>query len=188
MISKFSARIAQLVSANEASLPGDAGFASAIARARSVLNGVEPQFSFTFHLDASPKAMGSDPSLVFRALLRDTEGWLGFIVHSVAFRLGHFLDDLVSGLNSGRSYRTVGAARCLLEIAAFAHHDTKLVMEAYKNVLGAAPNDFNTTILGIVELLKVASQFAMVTRFNWRAMAKGDTEEFYTNGARLTQT
>ncbi len=180
MISEFSDRTDQLLSTHEVTFPQDAGFSAAIAEARKVVESVPAAFSFAFFLNPTPAAMGSDPAVVFPRLLAETEGWLGFIVHSTAFRLAQLLDDVVTGLNQGRPYRVAGAARCLLELAAFVHQSRKLVMEAASAVLPKPPADFSAAVAGVASTLKVASRFAQVTRFNWAAMVRGDAEEFYT--------
>jgi hypothetical protein len=100
VISEFSERILEAIKDHEAAFPGPAGFVVAIEEARKTVDSAPPAFSFTFHQNPSPAAMGSDPTNVFPRLLAETEGWLGIVVHSVAFRLGHFLDDLVTGLLS----------------------------------------------------------------------------------------
>jgi len=111
VISEFSERILEAIKGHEAAFPGTAEFGGAIEEARKIVDSLPPAFSFTFHQNPSPAAMGSDPTNLFPRLLAETEGWLGIVVHSVAFRLGHFLDDLVTGLNEARPYRAVGAAR-----------------------------------------------------------------------------
>jgi hypothetical protein len=173
MITDFSERILRLVSDHESHFPGTAGFVSAIADARQFTESVPPTFSFTFYLNPNPQAMGSDPAVVFPRLLEQTEGWLGFIVHSVAYRLGQFLDDLITGMNAARPYRSVGAARCLVELSAFVHHHTKILVSA-STTLAQVP------VEGIVTTLGAASRFAQVTRFNWGAMVRGDMDEFFT--------
>jgi hypothetical protein len=179
MITDFSDRILRLVSDHESHFPGTAGFVSAIADARTFAQSVPPSFLFTFYLKANPQAMGSDPAVVFPRLLEQTEGWLGFIVHSVAYRLGQFLDDLITGMNAARPYRSVGAARSLMELSAFVHHHTKKLVSA-STTLAQAPEDFPAIIKGIIATLGAASHFAQVTRFNWGAMVRGDMDEFFT--------
>jgi hypothetical protein len=185
MISEFSDRTQRLIAANEAGCPGDAGLGAAVIDAHKALSSVAPEYSFAFHLDANPKAMGKDP---FRGLLADADGWLGFVVHSLAYRLAHFIDDLASGLNNARPYRSVSAARSLVEFTAFVHHNTKTLTDAHKGTLAATTEDFKATALAIVELLKVASNFARVTRFNWRAMTRGDTDEFYKEWGKVDES
>lgn len=70
--------------------------------ARKVIEATPPDFSFTFYLNPNPQKMGGDPAVVFPRLLAQTEGWLGFIVHSVAYRIGQFVDDLVTGIDEAR--------------------------------------------------------------------------------------
>jgi hypothetical protein len=79
-----------------------------------------------------------------------------------------------------RPYRSVGAARSLVELSAFVHHYTKtLVKEATK--LSSQPSDDSPAIIKyIVAILKAATHFAQVTRFNWGARARGNMEEFFT--------
>ena len=113
MITDFSERILRLVS-DPIPLSGTARIVSAIADARKFTESVPPSFSFTFYLNPNPQAMGSDPAVVFPRLLEQIEGWLGCFVHSVAYRLGQFLDDLITGMNAARPYRSVGAARGLV--------------------------------------------------------------------------
>ncbi len=90
-ITEFSERVTEFVSCHEANYPGTAGFLSEVANARKFVCSVPADFSFTFYLKVSVEGMGSDPAIVFPRLLAETEGWLGFIVHSVAYRLGQFL-------------------------------------------------------------------------------------------------
>ena len=124
--------------------------------------------------------MGGDPAVVFPRLLAETEGWLGFIVHSVTYRIGQFLDDLVTGMNDARPYRSIGAARSLVELSAFVYHYTKIFMKEATELSSRPPDDFPAVVKTTVTMLKAATHFSQVTRFNWSAMVRGDMDEFFT--------
>ena len=180
MISEFSERAQQFIRAHEAAYPETEGFAAAVDDARKVIKSTPPDFAFTFYLDPNPRTMGGDSAIVFPRLLAETEGWLGFIVHSVAYRLGQFLDDLSTGINDARPYRAVGAARSLVELSAFVYHHTKIILKE-ANELSLEPSDsFPAAVKGIVMTLTAARHFAQVTRFNWSAMVRGDADEFFS--------
>lgn len=179
MITEFSPHARQLVADHEAAFPGTARFLGAIDEARNIIDAMPPEFSFTFYLDPSPQKMGSDPALVFPRLLSETEGWLGCVVYSIAYRLGQFLDDVITGVNNARPYRSVSAARSLVELSAFVYHHTKIIVASTETSV-AQHDDFPGAIKGIVTTLKAAQHFAQVTRFNWSAMARGDMDEFFT--------
>ena len=180
MIAEFSARMSRIVSDQECSQPGAAGFLAAIADARKAVDGIAPEYQFTFRLNPNPPAMGSDPAVVFPLLLAETEGWLAFIVHSVAYRIGHFSDDIVTGLDGARPYRAVGGARSLLELAAFIHHHTQILVRESTQLFSESTEDFLAAVKGVVTVLKAASHSAQVTRFNWKALVRGDLDEFFT--------
>jgi hypothetical protein len=103
MISEFFERTRRLAEDHAAAFPRTAEFVAAVEDARKVIDATPPVFSFTFYLNPNPQAMGGDPAVVFPRLLAETEGWLGFIVHSVTYRIGQFLDDLVTGIK-GRQF------------------------------------------------------------------------------------
>jgi hypothetical protein len=76
VISEFSERILEAIKGHEAAFPGTAGFVVAIEEARKTVDSAPPAFSFTFHQNPSPAAMGSDPTNVFRVFLRrQKDGW-----------------------------------------------------------------------------------------------------------------
>jgi hypothetical protein len=77
VINEFFDRIDRFVSGHEMSFPATAGFSSAVAEARKVVDAVPSDFSFTFHLKLNPTAMGGKPDEMFPRLLAETEGWLG---------------------------------------------------------------------------------------------------------------
>ena len=105
----------------------------------------------------------------------------------MAFRLGQFLDDLVTGLNSARPYRVVGTARYLLELAAFVHHSTNIVLAEVNTVFPRPPEDVPTAIKGVVGTLNEAKRFAQSTRFNWSALSRGRADEFYSGWNRVEE-
>jgi hypothetical protein len=179
MITEFSARAHRFVVDHEADFPGTAGFLSAIADARKLVDSVAPEYPFTFRLNVNPATLGPDPDLAFPRLVGETEGWLGFIVHSVAYRLGHFLDDVTTGLNAARPYRAVSGARGVTELSAFVYHHTQILASA-SALPAQAPGDVAAAVKGLVTTLKAASHFAQVTRFNWKALVRGDMNEFFT--------
>ena len=127
-IAEFSPRALRLVLEHEAAFPGTAGFVEATAEARKLVSSLPAELSFSFYLQPNPQTMGSDPALVFPRLLAETEGWLECIVHSIVYRLGQFLDDVITGINEARPYRAVGAARSLVELSAFVHHHAKILV------------------------------------------------------------
>jgi hypothetical protein len=179
MIAEFSARTFRLVSDHEVAFPGTAGFLEAIAEARKIISAIPPEFLFTFRLKVNPATMGSDPVVVIPRLLGETEAWLGFIVHSVAYRIGQFLDDVITGIDAARPYRSVGAARCLLELSAFVYHHTKKLRAAVEATSQTA-DDFAASVKAIVETFAAARDFVQVTLFNWNALVRGDMDEFFT--------
>lgn len=180
VIAEFSPRALRLVLDHEAAFPGTAGFVEAIAEARKLVSSVPAELSFTFYLKPNPQTMGSDPALVFPRLLGETEGWLECIVHSVVYRLGQFLDDVITGINDARPYRAVGAARSLVELSAFVHHNAKILVAASKETSAGGTGDYRAAVKNVLLTLKTAVHFAQVTRFNWSAMARGDMDEFFT--------
>lgn len=183
MIAKLSPRTERLLTLNETAYPGDAGLRSALAAVSPVVDSLAREFSFTFHLAPSPAALGSDPAVVLPRLLAETEGWLGFVLHSVGYRLGQLVDDAVTGLNGHRPYRTVNAARSLVELSAFVHHYAKLIVAAAR--CSADSQQAPEVVESVVSTMAEARHFAQVTRFNWAALARGDDDEFYSNWSKV---
>lgn len=187
MISQFSARTQTIISEHERVLPGTAGFLSAIDDARQFCSSLSSEFTFDFHLVPNPKSMGGNVSIVFPRLLAETEGWLGCITHSTAFRLEHYLDDIVTGLNESRPYRVVNAARSLLELAAFTAENANLVTSHAKELFSQSTTEFTHVLFAILSILRAAARFAQVTRFNWDALVRGDMEELFTNWQKVDE-
>jgi hypothetical protein len=179
-MAEFSERTRRLAEDHAAAFPGTAGFVAAVDDARNVIEAKPPVFSFKFYLDPNPQTMGGDPNIVFPRLVTETEGWLGSIVHSTEYRIANFLDDLVTGINDARPYRSVGAARSFVELSAFVHHYTKTLVKEATKLSSQPSNDSPAIIKYIVAILKAATHFAQVTRFNWGARARGEMEEFFT--------
>lgn len=191
MISELSKRVQHFVSVHEKSFPGTAGFVSAVAEARRAVDTGSPDLSFTFHLKVNLETMGDNPNIGFARLLGEIEGWMGFIVHSVTFRLGHFLDDIVTGLNDARPYRAMNATRSLVELSAYVYHHTKILSSATADLSSAlgsekvngssqANPDFPSVLNKLLSTLKLATHFAQSSRFNWGAMVRGDMDAFFS--------
>lgn len=185
MIADFSERTAQIIAQHEKVFPGTAGFADAIRKARAANESVKPTHTFTFHLNPNLESMGADPSTAFINLLAETGGWLGFIEHSVAYRIAQFLDDVVTGIEGARPYRVVNAARCLVELCALLHHHSKVIAGAASNLSALPRDDIVRTVSGIVSTLDAASHFAQVTRFNWSALVRGQMDEFFAEWSKV---
>jgi hypothetical protein len=187
LISNWCERSLNFLTEHEAAFPGTAGFISAVADARTAVASVAPSFSFTFHLDPNPEAMGADPALVFPRLLGEVEGWLGFFVHSVVFRIGHYVDDVVTGFNGVRPYRVVNAARSLLELSAVVHHHARILTAAAAKLSPQNPLTVPQAIEAIVATLVAATHFAQITRFNWPAWEQGDLDDFFSNWSTVDE-
>lgn len=177
MITKFSQRAHQLLTAYEAAHPSNDGFMSAITDADKALDAIPANFSVTLQTNPNPATMGGSPTLVFPLLLAEIEGRVGVMVHSIAYRQAHFLDDLVTGINDARPYRAVGAARSLLELSAFVHHHVKVVRRTTEETQSSDP--FNA-FKAIVSAIIVSQRFVQVTRFNWESLFRGDIDKFCT--------
>src|SRR4029079_6820920 len=99
------------------------------------------------------------PVVVFPRLLGEVEGWLGFIVHSVVFRLGHYVDNVVTGFNGARPYRVVNAARSLLELTAVVHHHATILRDAAAKLSPQTALTFPQAVEAIVATLAAATHF-----------------------------
>jgi hypothetical protein len=109
---------------------------------------VPSEVSLTIRLKVTPEALGGDPVLVFPRLLGETEEHISFIIHSVAYRVGNFVDDVVSAINDARPYRAVGAAQSFLELAAFVNDHTKKLVKVTEASSAASRNSGPAAVLG----------------------------------------
>jgi hypothetical protein len=180
VIADFSEKTSRFILNHETEFPGTAGFLNAVVRARKATSSISSSYSFEFYLKVDPSQLGSDPVVVFPRLLGEVEGWLGFIVHSVAYRICQFLDDLITGIEAARPYRSVGSARGLVELSAFVRHHTELLRSKTETLSSVPDDDLSAVVRAIVDTLASASLFAQATRFNWNAYVRGDMDEFFT--------
>lgn len=159
------ARVTALYSATVRQFPEDAGLLEAIAELRALVDGLPERFSFEADELLVARTAAASPHLA-----ADVGAWLGFLCHSLGYKLDRLVSHVLMGLDTADPVLALNAARALVEHSAVLN-DVHAELALTKDLL--ATRD-------------ILYRFADATRLNTEAILRGDHDAYLADPEGVT--